>query len=95
MEEDEDLLPDLGDLDKAISISFTIDDKGKGLIAHSKPEIQCFLAKDPLATLTTPSSSFDPNFFTPLVRPAQELLNHKLEVLTMNESLQQKLFKLL
>ena len=30
LEEDEDLLADPGDLDKAISISFIVDDKGKG-----------------------------------------------------------------
>ena len=39
VEDNEDLLADLGDLDKAISISFTIEDKGRGLPILSEPEI--------------------------------------------------------
>ena len=92
MEEDEDLLADLGDLDKTISIIFTIEDIGKGLFALSEPEIQRFPAKESFAALTTPSSTVNLNIFTLLVHQVQELLNHQLEVLVIDEGLQQNLF---
>ena len=95
MEEDEDLLVDLGDLDKAISISFIVNDKSKGLPAHSELEIKSFPAKESLVVSTMPSLSVDPTVLTSLVHQVQELLSHQLEVLTTDEGLQQKLFYLL
>lgn len=95
MEEDEDLLTDLQDLDKAISISFTVEYKGIGLATFSVPEIQSVPTKKSLVASTPPSSFVNLNVFGPLVHQAQELLNHQLEVLATDEGLQQKLFDLL
>lgn len=67
-EEEEDLFANLGDLDKVISISLAVDDKGKGPSTMSKLEIQSTMVKDSLPASTIPSSSTNPHILTSTLR---------------------------
>ena len=94
-DEEEDLLAGLEDLDKAISISLAMEDKGKGVPTVSKSEIQNTIAKESNVASTTLSSSANPNILTPLLHQVQEILTNPLEIVATDEALQKKLSKLL